>query len=138
MNTNSAVAFGISAVNIAKLCHEANREYCKMIGDNSQPSWEDAPEWQKKSAINGVKFHFDNPDAPASASHDSWLKEKQADGWRYAEVKNADKKEHPCFVPYDKLPIQQQLKDYIFRSMVHAFIDSKVPVAFYMDAGTDA
>jgi len=29
-------------MNIAKVCHEANRAYCESIGDNSQLSWEDA------------------------------------------------------------------------------------------------
>src|SRR5437879_1359495 len=39
---------------VAKICHEANRAYCETIGDNSQPTWEKAPQWQKDSAINGV------------------------------------------------------------------------------------
>ena len=33
----------------------ANRAYCQMIGDNSQSTWEDAPEWQKQSARKGVR-----------------------------------------------------------------------------------
>lgn len=36
----------------AKTAHEVNRAYCLSIGDISQPSWEDAPDWQKKSAVN--------------------------------------------------------------------------------------
>ena len=43
---------------IAKLCHEVNRAYCESLGDMSQPRWEDAPDWQRQSAINGVKFHM--------------------------------------------------------------------------------
>lgn len=42
----------------------------------------------------------DNPDAPASAQHDSWLEEKQRDGWIWGDTKDADKKTHPCIVPY--------------------------------------
>lgn len=42
---------------IAKVCHEANRAYCAGIGDHSQKSWEESPDWQRTSAINGVKFH---------------------------------------------------------------------------------
>lgn len=26
--------------------HEANRLLCVALGDNSQPAWTDAPEWQ--------------------------------------------------------------------------------------------
>jgi len=105
---------------IAKTCHEVNRAYCKSIGDESQPSWEDAPEWQRKSAMNGVQFHINNPDAGPSASHDSWLAEKKADGWKYGPVKNAESKEHPCFVSYANLPENQKAKDALFIAVVHA------------------
>lgn len=60
-------------------------------------------------------------DASPSASHDSWLKEKREQGWKYGPVKDADKKEHPCFVPYDELPVEQRTKDYIFSAIVKAF-----------------
>lgn len=112
--------------NIAQVCHEVNKAYCESIGDNSQPSWDNAPEWQKSSAINGVKFHLDNPDAPPSASHESWLKQKTEEGWKYGPVKNPDTKEHPCFVPYEELPTEQKSKDYLFKQVIHSlksFID---------------
>ena len=105
---------------VAQVAHEMNKAYCEAIGDNSQPEWKDAPEWQKKSAIAGVRFHLDNPNASPSASHDSWLEEKEKDGWKYGPVKDAAKKEHPCFVPYEKLPAEQRAKDYIFRAVVHS------------------
>lgn len=105
---------------IAKTAHEINKAYCESIGDFSQPTWEDAPEWQKSSAINGVQFHIDNPEATPSASHESWLKQKREEGWKYGEVKNADKKEHPCFVPYEQLPMEQRSKDYLFRQTIHS------------------
>jgi hypothetical protein len=105
--------------NIAKVCHEVNRAYCMAIGDNSQPSWENAPEWQKQSAIKGVDFHIVNPDAGPSASHEEWLKVKEADGWKYGPVKDPEKKEHPCYVPYEELPAEQKAKDFIFTAIVH-------------------
>lgn len=104
---------------IAKICHEANRAYCKaQMADNSQPEWENAPSWQIESAIKGVEFCLDNPDAPASANHDSWLKHKLNDGWKYGEVKNPETKEHPCCVSYDQLPEEQKAKDYLFKYIV--------------------
>jgi hypothetical protein len=106
--------------NIAQVAHEINKAFCESIGDNSQPTWQEAPDWQKQSAINGVQFHLDNPNASPSASHDSWLKQKKEDGWKYGEVKDAEKKEHPCFVPYKELPIQQQSKDYLFKQVIHS------------------
>lgn len=114
---------------IAQICHEANAAYCRTIGDNSQPSWNDAPQWQKDSAIKGVEFHLKALAAGTtpspSASHDSWLEEKRADGWKYGPVKNPDTKEHPCFMPYDGLPLEQRLKDYIFGAIVKAFHDAE-------------
>lgn len=105
---------------IAKVAHEANRAYCQTIGDNSQPSWEDAPDWQKSSAINGVKFHLTTPDAAPDHSHNCWLEEKRAAGWTYGPVKDPANKQHPCFVPFEALPADQQLKDYVFTGVVKA------------------
>lgn len=105
---------------IARVCHEANRAYCTSIGDKSQPSWENAPDWQRDSAVNGVIFHMKNPNSKPEDSHNNWLQEKEADGWKYGKVKDADKKEHPCFVPYEQLPIEQQKKDSLFIAIVRA------------------
>lgn len=109
----------------ARVCHEANRAYCQTIGDDSQPSWDDAPEWQRDSAIKGVKFHIANLSVGTkplpSSSHESWLEEKRAEGWRYGPVKDAEKKTHPCFMPYAALPLEQRLKDYIFAAICEAF-----------------
>lgn len=106
---------------VARICHEVNRTYCEALGDTSQVAWEDAPDWQKTSAINGVRFHIENPDAGPSASHENWYKEKEATGWVYGPVKDVEKKEHPCMVPYDQLPPEQRTKDALFIAVVRAF-----------------
>lgn len=106
--------------NIAKVCHEANKAYCETLGDFSQLSWNEAPDWQKESAMNGVSYHLDNPNAGPSGSHENWLKVKVADGWIYGEAKSAELKTHPCIVPYEDLPQEQKNKDYIFVGIVHA------------------
>jgi hypothetical protein len=107
-------------IQIAELAHETNRVYCRLLGDNSQPSWQDAPDWQKKSAISGVEFHLKNPGASPSLSHEEWLKTKKAEGWKYGPVKDPEKKEHPCCVSYDLLPLEQRIKDILFISIVSA------------------
>lgn len=103
---------------IAKVCHEANRAYCETIGDNSQPRWEDAPEWQRESAINGIVAAHNgmNPEQ----LHENWLAEKQRAGWKYGPVKDAEKKEHPCFAMYDFLPLEQKKKDALFHAVANA------------------
>ena len=105
---------------IATVAHQANRAFCQELGGESQLSWANAPEWQRTSAINGVKFHMANPDAKPSHSHEEWLKEKEATGWKFGPVRDADKKEHPCMVPYDQLPEDQKAKDALFIGVVHA------------------
>lgn len=110
----------LTAVAVAMICHQANKAYCSSIGDDSQPDWNNAPDWQKESAIKGVEFNIANPEAPASASHDSWLEVKKADGWKYGDVKDPGKKEHPCYVPYDELPPEQKAKDALFKNIVGA------------------
>lgn len=105
---------------IAQVAHEINRAYCASLGDTSQPAWADAPEWQQASALAGVDMHLANPDATPEQSHASWLAQKVADGWVYGEVKDAEKKQHPCCVPYDELPPEQKAKDYLFRAVVHS------------------
>lgn len=105
---------------IAELCHNANRAYCASIGDHSQTPWADAPDWQKASARTGVQFHLNNETTP-SQSHESWLKQKVEEGWVYGPVKDPEKKEHPCMVPYNELPVEQRSKDYIFKAICDTF-----------------
>lgn len=107
---------------IAKVAHEINRAYCAALGDTSQQAWDDAPDWQRASAIKGVEFHIANPDAPPSASHESWYKEKEADGWVFGETKDPVAKTHPCMVHYDQLPAAQQAKDYLFIAVVRQLL----------------
>jgi len=107
---------------IAKCCHEANRIWCQANGDESQKHWADAEQWQRDSAIKGVHFALNNPDAPASSQHDAWSADKIADGWVFGEVKDADAKTHPCLVPFQDLPEFQQKKDKLFKAIVSALI----------------
>jgi len=107
---------------IARVAHEANRAYCAAIGDDSQLPWESAPDWQKASALDGVRFHRQNPTAGDAASHDNWRRQKEADGWVYGETKDPERKTHPCMVSFLDLPTEQQLKDRLFRSVVRALL----------------
>lgn len=105
---------------IAKICHEANRAYCETLGDVSQVSWESAPDWQRNSAIHGVQDILRGLTTRPEQSHEAWLAEKAAAGWTYGPVKNAETKEHPCFVPFEELSADQQAKDHLFFAIVTA------------------
>jgi hypothetical protein len=104
---------------IVMVCHEVNRAYCQSMGDDSQLPWYDSPEWQRSSARMGVDLHLSGDFGP-EASHISWMKQKLEEGWKYGPVKDPEKKEHPCMVPFVELPLNQQAKDHIFRAVVHA------------------
>lgn len=112
----------MKTVDIARACHEANRAYCITLGDMSQVPWDEAPPDIQQSAIAGVKFVAANPDAGDSALHFNWTVSKVAGGWKYGEVKDAVAKTHPCLVPFDKLPEEQQRKDKLFRAVVKALL----------------
>lgn len=105
---------------ISKICHQANKAFCENIGDNSQVDWDDAPLWQQAAAEQGVKFHLEN-ETTASDSHNAWMKEKIDTGWVYGEVKDPEARTHPCIVPYEELPLEQQQKDYLFKAIVDIF-----------------
>lgn len=105
---------------IAKISYQVNRAYCESLGDFSFGPWEDAPEWQRAANRAGVNFHLSNPDEPARRSHESWAAQKIADGWSYGPVKDPDKKRHPCLVPFEQLPKDQQAKDFIFKAVVES------------------
>ena len=75
-------------VKIAQVAHEINKAYCEAIGDNSQLSWEDAPDWQKDSAMKSVLHNLVNPDSKIS----------------------------------DELPVEQRVRDYLFKQVVESLI----------------
>jgi RyR domain len=102
----------------ARAAHEANRSYCELLGDTSQVPWEEAPGWQRESARNGVIGVLAG-NSPRE-SHESWLREKRDTGWKFGPVKDPDRKEHPCMVPYNELPEAQRMKDHIFVGVVRA------------------
>lgn len=104
---------------IARVCHEANRAYCVSLGDHTQRPWEDAEEWQRDSAITGVKVAIALAPTPRE-QHEAWTADKRAQGWTHGAVKDPEAKTHPCLVPYDELSPEQKLKDALFVGIVRA------------------
>jgi hypothetical protein len=116
----------IICAEIARIAHEINRAYCSAIGDDSQSAWHAAELWQKASAITGVEAHLKNDMTPEQ-SHDAWMEHKRAEGWKYGPVKDANLKEHPCFLPYSELPVEQRVKDHLFRAVVQQLAGRRPP-----------
>jgi hypothetical protein len=105
---------------IAMVCHQANKQWCMANNDHSQKDWHEAEGWQKDSAIKGVEFKLNNPEAGEDAQHNAWMEDKLKDGWVYGEVKDITAKTHPCIVSFNKLPEFQQKKDALFCAIVNA------------------
>lgn len=112
----------LSHEQIARVCHEANRAYCMTLEDHSHPTWDMAPEWQKESAINGVKSLVLDPSKSAAQSHREWMRWKEDRGWKYGPRKIPEQLLHPCMLPWEELPIDQRLKDELFRAIVRVLL----------------
>lgn len=103
---------------IAQVAHEVNRAYCDAMGDDSQDRWEHSPDWQKSSAVDGVRHLQENPLVTPRELHENWMRDKQEDGWAYGDYKDPDRKKHPCMIPYQDLPQDDKVKDYLFSAVV--------------------
>ncbi len=105
---------------IARTVHEALRAWAAANGQVPYPAWRRAPKWMKDSSIESVRYVLENPKAQASAQHDQWMAQKIRDGWRFGEVKDADKKTHPLLIPYEQLPEIERKKDALLNATVLA------------------
>lgn len=107
----------------AKTAHEVNRAYCHAIGDDSIKPWDEAPDWQRNSSVEGMRFHIENPLATPEDSHNNWLRSKSRDGWKYGLIKDPERREHPAFLPYDQLPLAQRIKDHLFKAVARTVLE---------------
>lgn len=108
---------------LARAAHEANRAFCIFNGDNSLLPWDETAEGIKKSAISGVMFFLEKNATPQE-QHAEWSKFKIAQGYVYGEVKDDEKKTHPCLVPYEELPAFQQAKDKLFQDSIRSMLSA--------------
>lgn len=109
----------------AQAAHEVNRAYCAAIGDGLQPSWQDAPNWQRASAVAGAAAAVLHGMTPPD-SHEGWLRAKLLDGWTWGRARDPERKTHPCMLPYRMLPVRQRVKDTIFLAVVQGVFDAEM------------
>lgn len=107
---------------IARITHEANKALCEILGDYSQVPWGMSPNWQQRSAVQGVQDIQSGKITSPEGSHEGWIEHKTAEGWVYGPEKDPGNKIHPCLVPFDDLPEGQQLKDHLFFAIASALI----------------
>lgn len=75
---------------IARVCHEANRAYCSMIGDNSQVDWHHASQSLRDRVCESVKVCIENSGLEIH------------------------------FLPYGEQSLDEKRKDYLFSAVVAA------------------
>lgn len=103
---------------IAEVCHEANRVLQKHLGDPMNLEWDALDGETKQSATQGVMAAQDGK--TPEELHEDWMIFKKQHGWVFGDVKNVEKKTHPCLVAYSELPDEQKVKDFLFYHIVQA------------------
>lgn len=107
---------------IAKVAHEINAALARAYGNNSHFTWDEAPQWMKDSAIEGVEFHMENLDAAPGYSHECWMEKAAGAGWVYGETEDQEKKQHPYLVPFEEIPEAERVKDFVFQQVVRSLV----------------
>lgn len=104
---------------IAKVVHELNRVLTAHAGDVPvQPPWEECSKEMQESAIAGVLLFERNPGVSPEQMHEEWCKYKEAQGWSYNGIYDAEAKRHPNLRPYGALAPEVRLKDKVFHAVV--------------------
>lgn len=103
-----------SNIGIARVCHEANRQYCIDNKLTTQTLWDELPVTQQNSIISGVAEVINNPKVTPAEMHQKWADYKTERGWIYGEVKNVKVQTHPNLVSYKKLPKEERRKNVLF------------------------
>jgi hypothetical protein len=89
---------------------EANRQQADDIGVKLQAvSCSAAPLVDWDEAL--FEFTPDEIERLAVMEHDRWIAAKRQADWRYGPKKDNDARTHPCLVPFDQLPREEQDKD---------------------------
>ena len=103
---------------VAGICHEANRYIQYLLKEDQNESWENVSNHIHESAEDGVLSALEG--MTPEQLHHNWLVFKTHAGWVWGEVKDEEKKTHPCMLPYEELPENQRLKDRVFFAIVNA------------------
>lgn len=106
---------------IAAVCHAAMAQLKLELGETPLlPAWDDAPQEVRDSTLASVRDTLANPNKTPEQEHRRWYEEKYAAGWRYGPIRTDAVKLHPCMLPYENLPVEQQAKDALMRSITLA------------------
>ena len=63
----------------------------------------------------------------ARNTHENWAQGRLSDGWRWGPVRDDERREHPCLVPYDELPETEREYD---RMTAHETVRTLLALAY--------
>jgi hypothetical protein len=116
-------------VAIAAACHEANRQYCRSMGDYSQQPWSEAPGLVRASVIEGVRNIRDGLITKPEEAHARWMASYLDLGWVYGPEKSYVHKTHPNLRPFTDLSAAEQRKDTIFFTLASVLLGKRLIIA---------
>lgn len=103
---------------IAKVAHEANRVWDEVNGQQGGTTWNTAADWQRSSAVNGVKLALQG--ATPADLHEAWRQQKLANGWTLGPQKDPAAKTDPSLKPYNELSDLQKRSPRLVDAIAHA------------------
>lgn len=110
---------------VARKAHDMWKFFTELVSDEKVPGWELAEDWQRETAISGVKAVISGASSDPKEEHDRWCKEKIGLGWKYGPEKDGNLKTHPCLVDFEDLPICKQGLDPILNWTMRAALEQE-------------
>ena len=96
-----------------RIVQAAIREYTDSPLCWDLPQWE----WARANYVSTERLRHgmmlrdaNGPGLPYDAARNMWLRQMEADGWRYGPVGSVENKEHPWMIPYEDLPVDEKIR----------------------------
>lgn len=107
---------------LAEFAYVINKAYCESIGDFSQPEWSEVDFDSQFIYLLNVTRNLKKEMTPEEA-HNVWMKVRKSEGWVYGPIKDLAAKTHPCMVPWNEVPQEQKIKDFLFLAVLKLWKD---------------
>jgi hypothetical protein len=109
---------------IARVAHEAVCGVRAGFGQGDCPPWSDATPQERSMASHMVVTIMRRPHLASDQLHQDYINDMIAKGWTLGEM-DVEAKRSPLLVPFDQLPVEQQVEDQVFRAVVLALYYGK-------------
>ena len=107
---------------IAKTAHLVHITYCKHIGSLTQPEWSEVSPSHKNVVYSSINKIIKGELKSVEDSHDAFVKYKYSQGWGFSETYSLENKTNPRLVAFERLSLEQRIKESLFFECVKSFI----------------